>query len=90
MLADMKPFTVVVCRTPSPALIDSHEPSVVPLSKFRERFFASLLQTAAHEAYMAAKDKRDAVGRFDAATMLEAGKLSFFAEIQTRMGQTRS
>src|SRR2546430_16881804 len=44
VLADMEPFTEVVSRSPSPALIYCHEPGVVALPEFGKCFFTALMQ----------------------------------------------
>lgn len=40
----MEPFAKVVGRPPNKAFVDGHEPGVVPLAEFGERFFPAFVQ----------------------------------------------
>src|SRR5579862_8495364 len=44
VLADVKPLAVIVCRTPSPVLVDGQQPVVIALAEFRQGLFAGLAQ----------------------------------------------
>ena len=44
MLTDVEPLAIIVGRTPRPIFVDGHEPGVIALAEFRQRFCTGLPQ----------------------------------------------